>query len=124
MTFDNRKFTRMDRPAERDDDDVDEGAIELVDVWGHSSHSQMRLIRTSKICLKSDIIFIVREDSGKCHHLINITAIPVSFFLREFILPHRYHSVFIRLTTACNCERTYRRMSLRCLTQWFLSHDY
>ena len=41
----------MDRPAERDDDDVDEGAIEHANVWGHSSNSQMRLIRTAKIHL-------------------------------------------------------------------------
>ena len=90
----------MDRPAENDDDDVDEGAIELVDVWGHSSHSPMRQIRTTKICLKADIKFIVREDSGRCRHLINDTAIPASFFIREYKLPNRYHSVVIRLTTA------------------------
>ena len=82
----------MDRPAERDDDDVDEGAIEHANVWGDNSHSQMRLIRTAKIHLKSDITFIVREDSGKCHHLINDTAIPASFFIREFILPQCNHS--------------------------------
>ena len=82
----------MDRSAERDDDDVDEGVIEHANVWGHSSYSQMRLIRTAKIYLKSDIAFIVREDSGKCHHLINDTAIPASFFIREFILPQCSHS--------------------------------
>ena len=75
----------MDRPAERDDDDVNEEDIELVDVGGETSLSQMKLMRTAKTLFFTYMKFMNRKDPVEYVHSSYDSAIPAIFFSKEYI---------------------------------------
>ena len=75
----------MDRPAERDDDDVNEEDIELVDVGDETSLSQMKLMRTAKTHFFTYMKFMNRKDPVEYVHTSYDSTIPAIFFSKEYI---------------------------------------
>ena len=81
MTVDNSLATRMDCSAKRDDDDVDEDEIEIVDVSSQRSYNQVRLMRTKNIHFNLHMKFMNCRDLRKHLHLIYDTVFLASPFI-------------------------------------------
>ena len=75
----------MDRPADRDDDDANEDDIELVDVGGETSLSQMKLMRTAKTHFNGYMKFMNRKDPVEYVHSSYDSKILAIFFSKEYI---------------------------------------